>query len=42
MAHGHMPLDLLDFYFSKGQKFYYLDGNDDPVREPTAFIYLLI
>ena len=42
IAHGRIPHDLLDFYFRKGQKYYYLDDNDDFVREPTTLLYLLI
>ncbi|OAX38591.1 hypothetical protein K503DRAFT_717985 [Rhizopogon vinicolor AM-OR11-026] len=29
MAHGRIPRDLLNFYFRKGQKYYYLDDNGD-------------
>ncbi|KAG0703848.1 hypothetical protein DFH29DRAFT_914338, partial [Suillus ampliporus] len=29
IAHGRIPRDLLEFYFRKGQKYYYLDDNSD-------------
>lgn len=36
VVHGRIPLDLLEFYFRKNQQYYYLDDNDDFVREPTV------
>ena len=42
MAHGRIPRDLLNFYFRKGQKYYYLDDNGDFVRKPTTLLYLFI
>ncbi|KAJ8596719.1 hypothetical protein M405DRAFT_102264 [Rhizopogon salebrosus TDB-379] len=29
IAHGRIPRDLLEFHFRKGQRYYYLDDNED-------------
>lgn len=42
VAHGRIPRDLLEFYFKKGRKYYYLDDNGDFVREPIILLYLFI
>jgi hypothetical protein len=42
IAHGRIPRDLLEFHFRKGQRYYYLDDNEDFVREPITLLYLFI